>query len=331
MNKKNLETKTKDFSNKIDLIKNEIKKDIIGQEEVIETVLYAILSEGHVLLEGVPGVGKTRLVKVLSRVLNLPFSRIQFTPDLMPSDITGTNVLIESKSKTTIKFEKGPIFSNIVLADEINRATPKTQAALLEAMQEKTVTVMGKTYKINSPFLVIATQNPIEQEGTYELPEAQLDRFMFKVNVSEPKLDELINIVKLTELSKDEISKAILNEKILLEMIDTAKQVLVSDSVLEYATKLILMTSPTSNLKNEISKTYIKYGASPRAAQALIYGAKVRALINGRYNVSYDDINYLAYPVLRHRIKINFKAITENKSEDEIISLLLNKLKSKKK
>lgn len=326
------EENIKKFNELSNKIFEEIKKDVIGQTEVIENAVIAMISGGNILLEGVPGVGKTRLVRTLGRVFNLPFSRIQFTPDLMPQDVTGTNIIIKDKDgNSNFKFEKGPIFSNIVLADEINRATPKTQSALLEAMQEHTVTVMGKSYKLNDPFFVLATQNPIEQDGTYPLPEAQMDRFMFKINVYNPSLEELINIVNLTQKTMDEVSNGVCNKEELLQMRETAKEILVSNDILRYAMSLCLATHKDSEIKSETSEKYIALGASPRAGQALISAAKVRALINGRFNVSYEDIETLALPVLRHRIKLNFLALTENISQDEIIKLVIKDIKKIKK
>lgn len=298
----------------------EIKKDVIGQDEVIENVVIALISGGNVLLEGVPGVGKTRLVRSLSRVFDMPFSRIQFTPDLMPQDVTGTNIIIKDKEgNSKFKFEQGPIFSNIVLADEKNRATPKTQSALLEAMQEQTVTVMGKTYKLNEPFFVLATQNPIEQDGTYPLPEAQMDRFMFKINVAQPSLKELCDIVNLTQKTMKETANSVINSSSLLEMKEIAKEILISNTLFEYAMKLCLSINGDSEIKTEVANKYILQGASPRAAQALISASKVRALLKGRYNVSEEDINSLAFSVLRHRIKLNFLALSENITQDDVI------------
>ncbi|OLS03271.1 AAA family ATPase [Tissierella creatinophila] len=308
-------------------IKNEIGKAIIGQEDIIEQVLIAILCEGNVLLEGVPGLGKTQLVKTIGRVLDLDFSRIQFTPDLMPADVVGTNIVSHDENgKTELSFQKGPIFSNIVLADEINRATPKTQSAMLEAMQEKTVTVGNNTYSLTKPFFVMATQNPIEMEGTYPLPEAQMDRFIFKLNLEFPNLNELTKIVEITTgIDTDNLEKVTSGEK-LISMSNIAKNIPIATSVINYAMKLILSTHPENESSPEITKKYIRYGSSPRGAQAIVKGARVKALIEGRYNVSYDDIKYMAYPVLRHRVVLNFDAISENITPDDYIKEVIDNL-----
>ena len=314
----------KQFSEQINKIKNEIRKDVVGQDDVVNNVIVAIVAGGNVLLEGVPGVGKTRLVRSLSKTLSLPFSRIQFTPDLMPSDVTGTNIIEKDENgKMNTIFQKGPIFANLVLGDEINRATPKTQSAMLEVMQEHKVTVANKTYKISEPFFVLATQNPIEQDGTYPLPEAQMDRFMFKLIMEFPSIEELTNIVTMTQATLDETAEAVIDGATILEMRELAKSVPVVDDVLSYAMALVTNTHPELDNTSEIAKKYIKYGASPRAAQALITAAKVRALINGNYNVSYEDIDALAYPVLRHRIKVNYSAINERLGVDDVIGLLI--------
>ena len=280
-------------------------------------------------MEGVPGVGKTRLVRSLSQVLSLPFARIQFTPDLMPSDITGTEVFSKDESgnmKNT--FRQGPIFANLVLADEINRATPKTQAAMLEAMQEHKVTVANKTYGLTEPFFVLATQNPIEQDGTYPLPEAQMDRFMFKLIVPFPTTKELTDIVKMTRVTMGETATAVIDGETILQMRELAKDVPVIDEVLDYAARLVTGTHPELD-GSSTAKKYLKYGASPRAAQALIACARVRALMNGNFNVSYEDIEALARPVFRHRIKINYTAVNEHLTVDDVISLLLKETKKK--
>ena len=308
----------------------QIGRDVIGQKEVIEGAVIAMIAGGNVLLEGVPGVGKTRLVRSLGRVFDLPFSRIQFTPDLMPADVTGTNIIVKGDDgNSTFEFQPGPIFSNIILADEINRATPKTQSALLEAMQEHTVTVMGTSRKLAEPFFVLATQNPVEQDGTYPLPEAQMDRFMFKILVKNPSLDELISIVDMTQVTMSEVADAACNGDELLEMRKTANAIPVASEVMKYAMMLCSATHPDSEWSGETAKKYIRLGASPRAGQALISAAKVKALMNGRYNVSYNDINELAYPVLRHRIKLTFEAISDRVSADEIIERIIDELMEK--
>ena len=322
----------KAFAGKSKDIFNEIAKDMVGQQAVVEGTVIAMIAGGNVLLEGVPGVGKTRLVRALGRTFSLPFSRIQFTPDMMPADVTGTNIIVKGDDgKSRFEFQKGPIFSNIVLADEINRATPKTQSALLEAMQEHNVTVAGETRKLDEPFFVLATQNPIEQDGTYPLPEAQMDRFMFKLIVSFPTVEELKNIVNMTQITMDETAEAVITGEELLQMRETAKEIPVIDEVLEYTANLVAATHPDTPEAAEAAKKYVKLGASPRAAQALITGAKVRALLDGRYNVSKDDINVLAYPVLRHRIKLSFDAVTEKKTADDIIGEIIDEVESGKK
>ena len=316
--------RVKKFNAAIVNVKNELKKDVVGQEEIIEKVIIAIVAGGNVLLEGVPGVGKTRLVRSLGKVLNLPFSRIQFTPDLMPSDVTGTNIVEKDENgKLNTKFRRGPIFANLVLADEINRATPKTQSAMLEVMQEHKVTVANASYKLEEPFFVLATENPIEQDGTYPLPEAQMDRFMFKLIMTFPANSELVDIVKMTQITMEETAKAVVGGEDILEMRDLASTVPVIDEVLDYAIRLVANTHPELENASSTATKYIKYGASPRAAQALITCAKVRALMNGNYNVSYADIDALAHAVLRHRIKINYNAVNDKLSVDDVINLLL--------
>lgn len=313
------------FSELCNQIFTQIQRDMIGQKEVVEGTVIAMIAGGNVLLEGVPGVGKTRLVRSLGRVFNLPFSRIQFTPDLMPADVTGTNIVVKNeKGDSSFQFQPGPVFSNIILADEINRATPKTQSALLEAMQEHTVTVMGVSRKLNEPFFVLATQNPIEQDGTYPLPEAQMDRFMFKLIVKNPELDELMDIVNMTQKTMTEVADAACDGEGLLQMRATANAIPVAEPVMRYAMTLCSATHPDSECASEAAKKYVRLGASPRAGQALISAAKVRALLNGRFNVSYGDLHELAYPVLRHRLKLNFEAIAERVSADQIIKMIID-------
>ncbi|MDE5561952.1 MAG: MoxR family ATPase [Clostridiales bacterium] len=318
------------FSEQCKEIFAQIERDVIGQKEVVEGTIIAMIAGGNVLLEGVPGVGKTRLVRSLGRVFNLPFSRIQFTPDLMPADVTGTNIVVkDEKGNSTFQFQPGPVFSNIILADEINRATPKTQSALLEAMQEHTVTVMGVSRKLNEPFFVLATQNPIEQDGTYPLPEAQMDRFMFKLIVKNPSLDELMDIVNMTQKTMAEVANAACDGEGLLQMRTTANAIPVAEPVMRYAMTLCSATHPDSECASEAAKKYVRLGASPRAGQALISAAKVRALLSGRFNVSYNDLHELAYPVLRHRLKLNFEAIAQRVSADDIIKMIIDETSKK--
>ena len=270
-------------------------------------------------------------MRTLGKTLNLPFSRIQFTPDLMPSDVTGTNIIEKDENgRMKTVFQRGPIFANLVLADEINRATPKTQSAMLEVMQEHKVTISNQSYKMAEPFFVLATENPIEQDGTYPLPEAQMDRFMFKLIMKFPTIQELKDIVNMTQITLDETATAVVDGETILEMRELAKSVPVIDDVLDYAMKIVALSHPELENTSETAKKYIKYGVSPRAGQALITAAKVRALINGNYNVSIEDIDALAYPVLRHRIKINYTAINDHLSVDEVISLLIKEAKKVK-
>ena len=313
------------FAEQYEKIRSEIGKEMIGQADVVEHLLLAVIAGGNVLLEGVPGLGKTHLVRVLGKVLDLPFSRIQFTPDLMPADITGTNILVRTEEGNAFRFQEGPLFSSIVLADEINRATPKTQAALLEAMQEHSVTVAGETMSLPEPYFVLATQNPVEQEGTYPLPEAQLDRFLFKVLVPFPTLKELGGIMDLT-LGGPGGSRAqkAADGAELLALRETARQVPVADSVRESALRLVLATHPETADAPEIAKKYLRFGASPRAAQAILSTARVRALEQGRYNVAFEDIRYVAPACLRHRLALNFAAVTEGREMETIVAELVD-------
>ena len=316
------------FNTAVQSVKTQLRRDLVGQDEVVDNVIIAIIAGGNVLLEGVPGVGKTRLVRSLGKTLNLPFSRIQFTPDLMPSDVTGTEIMRKDENgNMQSEFRRGPIFANLVLADEINRATPKTQSAMLEVMQEHKVTVAGNTYKLEEPFFVLATENPIEQDGTYPLPEAQMDRFMFKLLMKFPSDKELMDIVKMTQITMAETAEVAMDGHDILEMRELASQVPVIDEVLDYAVRLVSGTHPEIEGASDTAKKYIKYGASPRAAQALITCAKVRALMNGNFNVSYEDIKALALPVLRHRIKINYTAINDKLTVDDVIAKLVGETK----
>jgi MoxR-like ATPase len=307
------------------IICSEIGKVIIGQQEVIEELLIAIFSRGHCLLVGVPGLAKTLLVSTLSNIFSLSFKRIQFTPDLMPADITGTEVIHEDRvtRERVFRFLKGPIFANIILADEINRTPPKTQAALLEAMQEHKVTAGGETYRLEEPFFVLATQNPIEQEGTYPLPEAQLDRFMFMVMVNYPSPDEELLIMKATTTSNHVELSHVLTGDDIMRLQDIVRRVPVADHVFQYAMKLTRSTRPQENGVPDFIKEWVTWGAGPRASQYLILGAKARAALYGRFAATTDDVAAVAHPVLRHRIITNFKAEAENVTADRIVDRLL--------
>ncbi len=294
----------------------ELQKGIIGQREIIRQVMLAMLTGGNVLLEGMPGLGKTRLVSTIGKVFDLSFKRIQFTPDLMPSDVTGTNIIIKNEEGSSFSFEKGPIFANLILADEINRATPKTQSALLEAMQEHTVTVGNDSHALAEPFFVLATQNPIENEGTYPLPEAQLDRFMFKILVNFPSKEELRGIVELTENSQAAVIEKQMDGEGLLAARALVNQIPIADAVMDSLLNIVMET--------HAANPYIREGASPRAAQALIRAARAKAFLEGRFNVSFGDVEQMAYPVLRHRIILSFDAISEGVGEDEIIRRILS-------
>lgn len=306
--------------NKYNELRLEIGKAVYGQEEIVKQVLISIFSQGHCLLIGVPGLAKTLLVNTIAEVLGLDYKRIQFTPDLMPSDIIGTEILDHSKE---FKFIKGPIFTNIILADEINRTPPKTQSALLEAMQEKSVTSAGQNFKLDKPFFVLATQNPIEQEGTYPLPEAQLDRFMFSLWLDYPEFDDEMTIVKNTTSSFSPKLKCVIEKAEILEFQELIRKVPINDNVMKYAVTLATKTRPGTKMAAEVSNKYLKWGAGPRASQNLVLAAKTHAAINGKYSPDIDDVKAVAVPILRHRIIKNYKAEAENMSVDEIIKQLL--------
>ncbi|HET7521722.1 MAG TPA: MoxR family ATPase [Bacillales bacterium] len=319
-----MERQMTEAAEKINAVKEEIGRFIVGQNDVIEQVLWAVFAGGHSLLEGLPGLGKTMLVRKMSEVMDLSFSRIQFTPDLMPSDITGTNIIQPDDSgKQRFMFHEGPLFANVVLADEINRATPKTQSALLEAMGEQTVTVMGDTRQMPSPFFVLATQNPIELEGTYPLPEAQTDRFLLKIDVSYPDRDELKQIVEKTTGNPSQPLEKLVDGSFILNVQQMARELLVAEPVLDYAVSLVMASHPNDEGAPEGIKKYVRYGSGPRGLQSLITVAKVRALFHGRYNVSIGDIKKAAYPVLRHRLFLNFEGEASGISKDELIMELL--------
>lgn len=301
-------------------LRKEIGKVIVGQDEVVRDVLISIFSRGHCLLVGVPGLAKTLLVNTISQVLGLSFSRIQFTPDLMPSDITGIEILDENRQ---FKFIKGPVFANIILADEINRTPPKTQAALLEAMQERSVTVSGKRYALDNPFFVLATQNPIEQEGTYPLPEAQLDRFMFNVFLDYPSFEEEVMVVKNTTGEITGVAEKVLDEKEIINYQQLIRKIPVPDNVLNYAVGLTAKTRPGSNNKTAVVNDYIAWGAGPRASQFLVIGAKCHAAINGKFSPDIEDVKAVAVPILRHRLVRNYKAEADSVPIEKIIGELL--------
>ena len=301
-------------------LRKEISKVIVGQDKVVEAVIISLFSNGHSLLVGVPGLAKTLLVSTIAEVLDLDFKRIQFTPDLMPSDITGSEVLGENRQ---FQFNKGPLFSNIVLADEINRTPPKTQAALLEAMQERQITSGGRLYKLDNPFFVLATQNPIEQEGTYPLPEAQLDRFMFNIPLDYPSYDEELQVVKATTGVKKEELKHILNAEQILQYQELIRKIPITDNVLEYAVSTVSKTRPGTEKADPVVNEFIGWGAGPRASQYLVLGAKCHAAIHGKYAPDIEDVQAVAKNVLRHRIVRNFKAEAEGMTEDQIIDQLL--------
>ena len=319
----NLQQQIKEHLEKVQAIKTEMQKVIVGQDEIIRLVLIALFSNGHILLEGVPGLGKTMLIRTLGQVLNLHFSRIQFTPDLMPADIIGTEILSDSAGTRSFHFQPGPIFANLVLADEINRAPPKTQSALLEAMQEYTVTVAKKTYTLDQPFFVMATQNPLEMDGTYPLPEAQLDRFFFKIMIDSPNEATLSRIFERTTGDVNHIASKIADADEVLAISKIARQVAIPSHVNNFVARIITRTHPKCTDCPHSVKQYIHYGASPRGGQAIILGAKANALLEGRYNVAFDDIKTVAHPALRHRMLLNFEGIAEEIDLDPIITEII--------
>lgn len=307
-------------------IEAEVGKVIVGQKDVVRHVLIGILAGGHVLLEGVPGLGKTMLIRTLGQTLELDFSRIQFTPDLMPADITGTEIMEEAQDgHRAFRFQQGPVFANLILADEINRATPKTQSAMLEAMQEQTVTVANQTYKLPAPFFVLATQNPLEMEGTYPLPEAQLDRFLFKVNILFPSAEDLNEILARTTGQDTPSAEAAADGGRIVEMQQLARQVPVPSNVSQYISRFIVGTHPGRSSSNIVNQ-YVRYGSSPRGAQALVLGAKITALFAGRYNVSFDDVTAVAKAALRHRLLLNFEGQAEGIQTDDVIADLITNI-----
>jgi MoxR-like ATPase len=317
----------KAFREAYSALRQEIGKVIVGHEAIVDGTLVALFAGGHVLLEGVPGLGKTLLVRTLSQVLDLSFNRIQFTPDLMPADILGTNLVMEAPTgRREFQFQKGPVFAHLVLADEINRATPKTQSALLEAMQEHSVTAGGEIRKLDEPFFVMATQNPIDQEGTYPLPEAQLDRFFFKLLVGYPSAAELTEVLSRTTESRQTALERVVTKEQLLELTAVVRQVPVASHVKDYAVRLVLATHPKTETAVAVANQYLRFGSSPRGAQALLLAGKVRALAQGRFNVSFDDIEAVAHAALRHRLILNFEAEAEAITTDLIVDKVLSEV-----
>lgn len=313
------------FRNDFNRLRNEIAKVIVGQQEILDDMLIALVAGGHVLLEGVPGLGKTLTVRTLAEALHLKFNRIQFTPDLMPADLIGTNVIAETADgRKVFEFQKGPLFANVLLADEINRATPKTQSALLESMQEHSVTVAGITHKLTEPFFVMATQNPLEMEGTYPLPEAQLDRFFCKLLVRYPKVSELETILdRTTESIVTKVEPVMTGDRI-IEMSKLARQITIAPEVRRYGIALVVSTHPENELASTAAKKYVRYGSSPRGLQALILGAKIRAILDKRFHVSREDLRLMATPVLRHRLILNFEGQAEGISADDVIAKIID-------
>lgn len=308
-------------------IEAEVRRVIVGQEDVIRNVLICVLAGRHALLEGVPGLGKTQLIRTLADALDLKFSRIQFTPDLMPSDIVGTEIMEDTESgRREFRFREGPVFTNLLLADEINRASPKTQSALLEVMQEQTVTVAGRVYRLESPFFVMATQNPLEMEGTYPLPEAQLDRFLFKIDVKFPTVDQLVGILERTTGASSASVQAAADGKAIVQMGRLGLDTPIASHISRFVAQLIVATHPDDPSAPDIVRRYVRYGASPRGAQALIIGAKLNALLDGRFNVAFEDVRAVAVPALRHRVLLNFEGMSEGISPDDVVTELLGTL-----
>ncbi|MBI4583463.1 MAG: MoxR family ATPase [Planctomycetes bacterium] len=321
-----IEERAGEFRSKFKAIQDEVGKVIVGQKPIIEEVLIALFAGGHCLLEGVPGLGKTLLVRTLSRILDLEFRRIQFTPDLMPADILGTNLVMEDESgRRHFEFQKGPLFGQMVLADEINRATPKTQSALLEAMQEQSVTIAGHHYRLGPPFLVMATQNPLEMDGTYPLPEAQLDRFLFKILVGYPSREELSTVLDRTVDVHQAEPQLIMNAAEIEGWKSLVREVVVAPHVKDYGVRLVLATHPGGEFAPDHANRYVRYGSSPRGAQSMTLAAKIRALLDSRYNASFDDYRASAHAALRHRIILNFEGEAEGIKPDAIIDQVLEK------
>jgi MoxR-like ATPase len=326
-----VETKTEmtaaEFREVARRIEHEVAKVMVGQTNVVRDVLMCMVAGGHALLEGVPGLGKTMLVRTLAEALDLNFGRIQFTPDLMPADITGTNILVEDESGTRrFAFQQGPIFSNLVLADEINRATPKTQSALLEAMQDKTCTVANVIHPLAQPFFVLATQNPLEMEGTYPLPEAQLDRFFFKLVIPFPTSDDLTEIIRRTTSGLRAVAERVTDGQTIIAMGNLAREVQIASHVSDFVVRLVLATHPESERATPKVKRYVRYGVSPRGAQSIVLGAKIRALMDGRFNVAFEDIRAVTPPALRHRMILNFEAEAGGTTADDVLSALLEEV-----